>query len=165
MKAFIRHIDRLSRLVGRAASWASLLLVLITVYDVLARYFFQRTAAWIMELEWHLFGLLFLLGGAYALQEDRHVRVDVFYQRMGERERAWVDLLGTLIFLLPWCAVLLYMSARYAAASWAVREGSPDPGGLPARYLIKWALVLGLGLLFLQGLARLLRCVQLLGKQ
>jgi len=158
-------MDRISQLVGQAVSWASLLLVLITVYDVLARYFLQRTAAWIMELEWHLFGLLFLLGGAYALQQDRHVRVDVFYQRMGERERAWVDLLGTLLFLLPWCAVLIYWSAQYAAASWAVREGSPDPGGLPARYLIKGALVLGLILLFIQGLARLLRCVQVLGKE
>jgi len=158
-------MDRISQLVGQAVSWASLLLVLITVYDVLARYFLQRTAAWIMELEWHLFGLLFLLGGAYALQQDRHVRVDVFYQRMGERERAWVDLLGTLLFLLPWCAVLIYWSAQYAAASWAGREGSPDPGGLPARYLIKGALVLGLILLFIQGLARLLRCVQLLGKE
>ncbi len=158
-------MDRISQLVGQAVSWASLLLVLITVYDVLARYFLQRTAAWIMELEWHLFGLLFLLGGAYALQQDRHVRVDVFYQRMGERERAWVDLLGTLLFLLPWCTVLIYWSAQYAAASWAVREGSPDPGGLPARYLIKGALVLGLILLFMQGLARLLRCVQVLGKK
>ncbi len=104
-----------------------------------------------MELEWHLFGLIFLLGAGYAFRHDRHVRVDLFYAKFSAKDKALVNLFGGLILLIPWTAILIYVSFEYATI--AIGEGSPDPGGLPARYIIKFAITAGMVLLFLQGLA------------
>jgi TRAP-type mannitol/chloroaromatic compound transport system permease small subunit len=146
-------INQLNEHVGRAVAWLTAALVLLICYDVFSRYALSHTAAWTMELEWHLFALIFLLGAGYAFRHDRHVRVDLFYANFSAREQALVNLLGGLLFLLPLCLVLLYASWHYAWMSFLIREGSPDPGGLPARYLIKFSIVLAIGLLFLQGLA------------
>ena len=117
------------------------------------RYLFNTTAAWVMELEWHLFALVFLLGAAFTFQQDRHVRVDLFYDRFSPRDRAWVNLVGGTVFLLPWCLVLVYVAWQYALGSYHIGEGSPNPGGLPHRFLIKGAIALGFLLLLLQALA------------
>ena len=106
-----------------------------------------------MELEWHLFALIFLLGAGYAFKHDRHVRVDLFYAKFSEREKAWLNLWGSLLFLLPWSALIVYTAYDYAWISYLIGEGSPDPGGLPARYIIKFMVAIGIFLLFLQGLA------------
>lgn len=148
-----RAIDALNERVGRGVAWLSSFLVVIVVLDVFSRYLLNDTAAWVMELEWHLFALLFLLGAGYTFRHDKHVRVDLFYTHFSPRDRALTNLIGGLVLLLPWLGVLVYTSAGYAYQSWLMGEGSPDPGGLPARYLIKSAIPLGLGLLFLQGLS------------
>ncbi len=148
-----QFIDRLNDGVGKAVSWLTLLLIIVVGLDVIMRYLFNETQAWVPELEWHLFALIFLLGAGYTLRHDRHVRVDLFYKRFSVRDQALVDLVGTLVLLLPWCLVLLLYAWYYAYESWRIQEGSPDPGGLPARYLIKLAVPLGLLLLFLQGIA------------
>ena len=109
-----------------------------------------------MELEWHLFGLIFLLVAGYAFRHDRHVRVDLFYAKFSAKDKALVNLIGGLIFLIPWTAILIYVSFEYATIAYKIGEGSPDPGGLPARYIIKFAITAGMVLLFLQGLASII---------
>ena len=146
-------IERLTTWIGKTSSWVSVFLVFIICLDVLLRYCFNNTQSWIIELEWHLFALIFLLGGAYALKADQHVRVDVWYTKRTAKTKAWVNLLGTVLFLIPWCLIIIYTSYNYAENSWAIGESSPDPGGLPARYIIKFAIPVGFSLLFLQALS------------
>ncbi len=151
-------IDRASTWVGRAASWLALLMVLIGAFNAVARY----AGRWIgvnlarnafIELQWYLFSLLFLLGAAWTLRDDAHVRVDVLYGRLSPKKRAWIDLLGVLLFLLPFCAFAIATSWPALESSWAVREGSPDPGGL-ARYPLKTVLPLAFAMLGLQGISQ-----------
>lgn len=142
--------------------WLTSALVVLIFADVVLRYLFSSTSAWVMELEWHLFALIFLLCAGYTLNNDQHVRVDLFYARMPRKGKAWVDLLGTLLFLLPWCAIVIYTSFKYAENSFAFREMSPDPGGLPARYIIKFAITVGFSLLMLQGIALVLKSLRII---
>jgi TRAP-type mannitol/chloroaromatic compound transport system permease small subunit len=153
MQALILHLERVGESIGRAVAWLTTLLMLLMAGDVLFRYLFDLTAVWVLELEWHLFALLFLLGAAYTLKHDQHVRVDVFYAKLGPKAQAWINLLGTLLFLFPFCLVIIWASWNYAATSFQIGEGSPDPGGLPARFLVKACIPLGFCLLLLQGLA------------
>ncbi len=150
---FANFVDWLNEQVGRFAAWFTTILVLVICVDVLFRYLFQETAVWIVELEWHLFSLIFLLSGGYALKHNKHVRVDLFYAKFSERDKALLNLFGTVVFLIPWCLVLMYYAYQFAALSFMDGEGSPNPGGLPARYIIKSVIVIGLFLLLLQGLA------------
>lgn len=150
-----RAIDQLNETVGRSVAWLTTVLVLVIGYDVAARYLFNTSSAGVVELEWHLFSFIFLLGAAYALKHDRHVRVDVFYQSFTIRQQAWVNLIGTLLFLLPFCYVILVESWQFTVNAWSMQEGSPDPGGLPARYVVKAAIPIGFLLLLLQALSLL----------
>jgi TRAP-type mannitol/chloroaromatic compound transport system permease small subunit len=152
-------IDQLNEQVGRAVSWLSTALVVLVCFDVLTRYLLNDTQTWIMELEWHLFALLFLLGAGYALKHDRHVRVDLFYNRFSPRDQAWVQLAGGLFFLIPWAILICWFSFDYARISWLLGEASSDPGGLPARYLIKGAIPIGFALLALQGVSEVIKAV------
>ena len=147
-------IDRFVAALGRGAGWLNVVLIVVVVADVLLRWFFSLTAAWVIELEWHLFSLIFLLGIPYALQQDRHVRVDLFYDNFGSRDRGTVNLLGTLLFLLPWAFVLFVTSTRYAYESFVSGEGSPNPNGIPYYFPVKAVVPLAAALLMLQG------CVQ-----
>ena len=157
-------IDNLNEFVGKAAAWLTAALVLLVCYDVITRYLLNETRVWVMELEWHLFALTFLFGAAYALKHDKHVRVDVFYANFSERDKAWVNLIGGLLFLLPWCFLIIYWTFDYAQLSYAVRERSPDPGGLPARYIIKFAIPVGISLLLLQNISSIIKNVFVLKK-
>lgn len=130
------------------------------VIDVAFRYLFNKTSAASFELEWHLFATIFLLGAAYTLQQDKHVRVDVFYTKFSAKGKAWVNLLGTLLLLIPFCLVAFWESLSFVANSFAVRETSPDPGGLPARYIIKATIPIGFGLLALQGISTILKSIK-----
>lgn len=150
-------LDKISVFFGKVSSWLVAILVLLISTDVFLRYTFNTTSSWIVELEWHLFALIFLLGFAYALQKDQHVRVDVFYTNFSERNKAIVNLAGTLILLIPWCFILLRTSLSYAENSFVIGEGSAEPDGLPARYIIKYAMSLGIFLLLLQGVSEALK--------
>ena len=162
MQTLIRTLDHLSEYVGRATAWLTSLLVgLIGIYVVM-RYVFAEPRLWMQELEWHLFALIFLLGAAYTLKADAHVRVDVFYSRFHVRQQAWVNLIGTLVFLLPFCWVVVSRSWSFVESSWLIDERSSDPGGLPARYLIKAALPLSFLLLALQGVSEGLKALRTL---
>lgn len=153
MISLVHHIERIVSALGRIAGLLNLVLIVLVVTDVLLRWFFSVTAAWVIELEWHLFSLIFLLGIPYALQQDRHVRVDLFYERFSHRDKRLVDIVGTLIFLLPWSAVLFYTSWQYAAEAWSAGEGSPNPNGIPYFFPIKAVVPLAAALLFFQGIA------------
>lgn len=155
----MKAIDNLIAFVGKSVSWLNLVLIVVICLDVLFRYTFSFSKNWIIELEWHLFALVFLLGSAYALQADKHVRVDVFYQNFSERTKTIVNLLGTLIFLLPWCYLVITSAYKFAINSWYIKEGSNQPGGLPARYVIKGMVVIGFLLLALQGISLLVKYI------
>jgi len=148
-----RFIDGLNDQVGKLTNWVTLLLVLVVFVDVVMRYAFKTSFVFTQELEWHLFGFIFLIGAAYTLRHDGHVRVDIIYQRLSFKGRAWINLIGTIFFLLPGCFMVVYTSFQFTYEAWSIMEGSPDPGGIPYRYLIKGCITVGFALLFLQGIS------------
>jgi TRAP-type mannitol/chloroaromatic compound transport system permease small subunit len=158
-------LEQIGTRVGERVKWLTTALVILIFTDVALRYLFSQTSAWVIELEWHLFALIFIFGAAYTLKEDQHVRVDVFYTRFSPRKKAWVNLLGTLFFLIPWCLIIIYTSYYYAENSFAVKEISADPGGLPARYLIKFSITVGFALLLVQAIALCLRSIAVILKR
>jgi TRAP-type mannitol/chloroaromatic compound transport system permease small subunit len=159
-------IDGLNRRLGSLVGWLTLLMVLVGAFNAVARYLDRggsvrlSSNAWI-ELQWYLFSLVFLLGAPYALRCNAHVRVDVLYGRLSARAQAWIDLVGGLVFLLPFCIFAVWLSWPAVRESWAVRELSPDPGGL-ARYPIKSAILVSFALLALQGLSEIVKRVAFL---
>ena len=156
----LRAIDALSETTGRFAGLLAIALVALVFGLVLARYAFSAGSVAAQEAVLWLHAAIFLLGLAYALRHAAHVRVDVFSQRWPERTRAWVEFGAGIVLLLPFCTFIVMMSWDYVGASWSVREGSRDPGGLPGWYLLKALLPLSAALLFLQGLAETLRALQ-----
>ena len=153
LRAFVGLADRLNERIGVAVSWLTTVLVAVVCYDVFTRYLLKSSLVAVQELQWHLFAVIFLIGAAYTLKHGKHVRVDVFYNRFSAKTRAWVDLLGSLIFLLPFCLVAIWCSHTFVINAFTIGEGSPDPGGLPARFILKAAIPAGFLLLALQGLA------------
>ena len=154
-------IDRMNDGIGTAVTWLSLLMIGFGAYNAVARYATRfagvnlSTNA-LYELQWYLFSIVFLLGAAWGLRHDVHVRGDVLYGRLSTRKKAWIDLLGTVLFLIPFCVMMLWVSWPSVARSFAIREVSPDPGGLP-RWPIKALLIVSFVLLLLQGLAQIVR--------
>jgi len=155
----INFIDALSEWTGRLAAWLVLALVLLICYDVAMRYLFQQGSVALQELEWHLFALIFLLGAAYTLKRDEHVRVDVVYNSrfISDRQRALINVVGIIVMLIPFCILILVSSWPFVENAFYYQESSPDPGGLPYRYLLKGSLLVAFALLLLQGIAELLR--------
>lgn len=162
MNRLQHFINGLNEWVGKAVSWLTLLLVLLVFGNVVLRYVFNSPMAWTKELEWHLFALIFLLGAGYSLRHNRHVRVDLFYEKFPPSDRARVDFWGTLLFLLPWCLLLLYYGSAAALDAYRLGERSPEAGGLPNLWLIQFALPLGVLLLLLQGISVLITAWQVM---
>ncbi len=155
-------IDRLSCFIGRAVAWLALGMVLVTFVIVALRYLFDSGYIWMQESVIWMHALVFLLAAAYTLHADEHVRVDIFYRRMTPRGRAWVNLLGTLLLLMPSMCFVLLTSFDFVAQAWRVHETSSEAGGLPALYLLKTAIPVAAVLLMLQGLALLIRSFDLI---
>ena len=153
LKFIIRIANAVNEWVGKTASWLSLILVIVVCFDVARRKLFDSSSAWGMELEWHLFAAIFLLGAGYAFKHDRHVRVDLFYSKFSKRDKAWTNLIGGIIFLIPWCILIIIASFSFAKGSFDIMEGSPNPGGLPFRFIIKFTITFGISLLLLQAIA------------
>jgi TRAP-type mannitol/chloroaromatic compound transport system permease small subunit len=154
ISAIARFIDAFTYWIGERIKWLTTILVVLICTDVLMRYLFATSKAWLLDLEWHVFALIFVLGGAYTLKEDRHVRVDVFYSRWSDRTKAWVDIIGTWLFLFPWTLIVIYTGFRYAENAYLIHERSADPGGLAWRFLIKGSIAVGFLMLLLQAFAR-----------
>lgn len=145
--------------IGRVAGWLTLLMVLLTVVVVVMRYFFDAGRIWMQELVTWSHAAVFLLGAAYTLARDDHVRVDVLYRRVSVRARAWINIVGTLLFLFPVCVFMANASASYALKSWQIAERSVDSGGLPYPWipLGKTLLFAMFALLLVEGVAIVLR--------
>ena len=153
LKQLCHWIDSLNQWVGRGVAWVTLGLVLVVFVDVVMRYLFNTSFVFTQELEWHLFGFIFLIGAGYTLLHDGHVRVDIVYQRLGFKGRAWVNFGGVLLFLIPGCIMVITTSWKFTVTSFAILEGSPDPGGIPFRFILKGCIPVGFTLLLLQGLS------------
>jgi len=158
-------IDGLSDRIGHAIAWLTLGTVIITFVVVVMRYLFQTGSIALQESISYLHAAVFMLGAAYTLRHDGHVRVDIVYRKLSARARAWVDLAGSLLLLLPVCTFILLISLEYVVASWAVLEGSQEASGLNAVFLLKTLIPVMAVLLLLQGCAQLLRSVLLLAGQ
>ena len=150
-------LDRFAEASGRILAWLTLAMVLTTALIVMLRYLFNTGSIALQESVTYLHATVFMLGAAYTLKHDGHVRVDIVYQKLTARGRAWIDLFGTLLLLFPVCIFMLYTSMNYVMASWALQEGSREAGGLDGVYLLKTAIPLMALLLLLQGCSLLLR--------
>lgn len=152
--AFVRSVDVFTEWLGRAVSWLSLGMVLVTVVVVVLRYGFDLGWIGLQESVVYMHAVMFMLGSAYTLKRDAHVRVDILYQRFGTRGKAWVDLIGSWLLLVPVCVFIGWSAWEYVVASWSVHESSREAGGLPAVYLLKSVILLFAVTLLLQGLSQ-----------
>ncbi|MFA0608747.1 TRAP transporter small permease subunit [Vibrio sp. 10N.222.49.B4] len=154
------YIERLFNRIGDALGWLSsmlfILLIANVVYDVVMRYAFNDVSIAFQEMEWHLFSAVFLLGVPYAIKAGGHVRVDVFYEQLSFKAQATIDLLGTLIFLMPFCLLVAWFGIDVAKESYNLGETSGDPGGLPYRWIIKAMIPLSFFLMALSGVGLIL---------
>ncbi|MBT9591490.1 MAG: TRAP transporter small permease subunit [Thiobacillus sp.] len=156
-----RLIDALTERVGRLSIWLVLIATLISAGNALARYALGESSnAW-LEIQWYLFGAMFLLAAGYTLKHNGHVRIDIFYNRFGARGQAWIDLLGGLLFLLPMAVLLAWLAWPMFLDAWLTHEMSPDAGGL-VRWPVKLLLPAGFALLALQGLAEVIKRIGIL---
>ncbi len=153
----IRLLEAVNERIGRAVAWLTLGAVVVTFAIVLLRYLFNVGWIAMQESVTYLHALVFMLGAAYTLRHDGHVRVDIFYRNFGPRGQAVVDLAGSLLLLAPVCIFIISSSWEYVASAWALREGSPEAGGLPAVFLLKTAIPAMAVLLLIQGTVLALR--------
>lgn len=151
------RLDAIVRVIGHTVAWTHVLLIGVILTQVVLRYGFGQPQAALEELMWHLNGLAFLIGASYALSRDSHIRVDVVHERLSARAKQWVEVLGIVFLLYPFLAVVFFHSLDWVAESYRWNESSPNPTGLPYRWLIKAAIPLGFFLLLLAATARLLR--------
>ena len=149
-------IDVLNEGVGRSVRWLVVIAVIVSSGNALARYALGLSSNAFLEIQWYLFAAVFLLAAGYTHKHDGHVRVDIFYSRWSARTRTWVDIFGGLFFLLPMSLTILWLSWPVFEASFAINEGSPDPGGL-LRWPIKLAIPLGFALLSLQAVSEVIK--------
>jgi TRAP-type mannitol/chloroaromatic compound transport system permease small subunit len=163
---FSAGIDWFNERLGRIVCWLTLAMVLIASYNTIARYsgrYFgiNLTSNALLELQWYLFSAVFLLGGAYALKCNAHVRVDVVFERLNPKTRAWINLAGTFLFLIPFSCMMLWATWGSVASSWEILEQSSDPGGLP-RYPVKSLIPIAFVLLIFQGLSEAVKQLRIL---
>jgi TRAP-type mannitol/chloroaromatic compound transport system permease small subunit len=157
LRACVHYIDIFTDRSGRLLAWLVLAMALLTTMVVVMRYGFNVGSIMAQEAVTYMHGCLFMLGAAYALKSAAHVRVDIFYRNFGPRGQAWVNCLGGIVFLMPLCAFIGFSSWNYVTESWLIHESSPEPGGIPAVFLLKSVIPLMAFTLFLQGLAETLR--------
>jgi len=157
-------LDRINTTIGRAIAWLTLLMVVVTFVVVVMRYVFDAGLIWVQESVTWMHAAVFMLGAAYTLRDEEHVRVDVFYREMSARRRAWVDLVGVILFLLPLCVFLAWNSFDFVNQSWSIREASRESGGLPYPLIpmLKSILLLMPLAVSLQGISLLLKSLQTL---
>jgi TRAP-type mannitol/chloroaromatic compound transport system permease small subunit len=150
-------VDRFSKGIAVLTALLMLLMLVNIFYDVVMRYFFRSSSIGMQELEWHLFAAMFLLGIASTLQAEGHVRVDIIYDRLSARAQAWIDSLGVVFFLWPFCALVAWYGYDFALESYHLGETSGDPGGLSHRWIIKSMIPISAVCLAVSGLGMLLK--------
>ncbi|MGO4738714.1 TRAP transporter small permease subunit [Bosea sp. 2KB_26] len=151
-----RFIDAIGEYLGVVASWLVLLACLVSAGNATIRYLISNSSnAW-LELQWYMFGGMVLLGAAYTLKVNEHVRVDLIYGMVSDRTRHWIDLLGGAVFLMPMCLIMIWFTWPWFWQSWALNESSNNAGGL-VRWPIKLLLPVGFGLILLQGISEMIK--------
>jgi TRAP-type mannitol/chloroaromatic compound transport system permease small subunit len=165
MLSFADHIDRLTTAIGRAAAWLALAIVVLQFALVVARYALGLGSIWLTETVVYANAALFLLAAAWTLAAGGHVRVDIFYAHASARARAIIDLVGAVLLLLPFALALIWLSAPYAARSWAILERSQEASGLPLVFLLKTLIPVFALMMALQGIAQAIRAVSALGQR
>ena len=162
MQKIIKKLEQTSEISGRFVAWLTLFIVMLTFIVVILRYIFDIGSIAMQESISYLHAFVFMLGAAYTLKHDSHVRVDVFYRDMTPVKKAWVDLLGTLLLLFPVCLFIFFSSWDYVLTSWSQLEESGEAGGLAYVYILKTTLLIMPTLLMLQGSALALKNLLLL---
>lgn len=157
LRGYVRGVDAINDWIGRTAAWLTLGCVLSCFAVVVLRYVFGIGFPWLQELYVWQHAAVFMAGAGYTMLHRGHVNVDVLYGRLGSRGKAWVDIVGTLAFLFPWLAVVAITSAPFVLSSWSIREASSTANGLPAVYLLKSLVWVFCALLFVQGVALIVR--------
>ena len=152
-------IDGLSNRLGRLFSWLTLIMVIVMAIIVVLRYVFQVGSIALQESVIYINALIFTFGVAYTFKEQGHVRVDIFYSRFNKKKRAWIDLFGALLFLVPSTCFIVWISWDYVAVSWRIREGSAESSGLPFVYLLKSVILILPILLLLQGISEIAKSI------
>jgi TRAP-type mannitol/chloroaromatic compound transport system permease small subunit len=165
LTALADHIDRVTAAIGRAVAWLVLVIVLLQFALVVARYVFGFGSIWLTETVVYANAALFLLAAAWTLRAGGHVRVDVFYAQASARKRALIDFAGSLLLLLPFALVLLWLAAPYAARSWTILERSQESSGLPLVFLLKTMIPVFAVLMALQGASQAIRAAAALGRR
>ena len=133
----MKIIDKTIKYLGYFTAFILIILVLLVVYDASARYLFSTGSIALQELEWHLFDIIILFGIAYTLKENAHVRVDIFYASYSDKNKALVNLISSLFFILPFSLLIIYLGIDFVSQSFIQKEMSSNPGGLEYRYLVK----------------------------
>lgn len=157
IRGFVHAVEAINDWTGRVVAWLTLGCVATCLAVVVLRYGFDLGYPWLQELYVWQHATVFMAGAGYTMLHRGHVNVDVLYGRLGPRGQAWTDILGTLLFLMPWLGVLAATAIPFVEASWSVREASSTANGMPAVYLLKSLLLVFCALLFLQGLALVAR--------
>jgi len=160
LTSWINKLETVNKITGLAVSWLTVFMVITTFLVVILRYAFDFGSIAMQESIIYMHACVFLLGAAYTLQKNAHVRVDIFYQKMSAKSRAWIDMLGTLLFLAPTMLFIFIISWQYVSESWGVLESSREAGGLPGVYLLKSTILMMAALMLIQGLAIILRSIQ-----
>ena len=153
------RLDTFTERIGQISSWLIFILVLLVSGDVLFRYFFHISSIAEQELQWHILAAIAMFGSAFTFQQKEHVRVDLFYHHYSKKTKVLMDILIPLLIIIPFSLFIIYLSSQYVMQSYVNGEVSPDPGGLPYRYLVKSLIPLGFTLIFIQGLAVLLKAI------
>lgn len=159
MRKTLAILEGINERAGILISWSTLFMVILICTEVVLRYLFNRSLIWMVELEIYLFAFSFLLAAGYAFKHDKHVRVDLFYTKFSPKKKAYINLIGGLLFLIPWCIISIIGCLKYANISWRIGEVSQQAGGLPMVYLLKYSIALGFVLLLIQGVASVLRSI------
>lgn len=161
MDRFISFADKLSEVTAKIFAWLIIPLVLGLFYEVIARYAFKAPTVWAYDLTYMLYGTMFIMGSSYALCKDRHIRIDVFYQRFSPRQKGIIDACLYLIFFFPAIIVLFIKGIDYAAFSWQMREVSSAGAWRPPLYPLKMVLPVAMFVMLLQGIAQFIRSLRL----
>ena len=152
-------IDALNEWIGNKIAWLTLVMAVVMFLTVILRYVFDTGWIWMQESVIYMHGILFMVAGGFTLKHEQHVRIDIIYDRLSQRRKALVNLLGTLFLLFPTCFATFYYAFPYVTNSWAVFEGSMEAGGIPGIFLLKTTILVFPTLLALQGLSKALRAI------
>jgi len=159
--SFSALVDALNEKIGNLCNWLVLLACIVSAGNAMVRYAYDTSSNGWLEIQWYMFAVIVMLGASYTMKRNEHVRVDIFYMTLSRRGQLWIDILGTLVFLLPTCTILAWLSWPFFMQSFNVNEHSSNAGGL-LRWPIKLVLPLGFALVALQGLSELIKRVAFL---